>query len=282
MTIPRVRRATLDECAGIEGAVVVIDVLRSFTTSAVAFARGASRIFAVDSLDAAWRAASRHPGALMLGAFPGGAPIPEFDLPNSPARVDAAAVAGRTIVLLTAGGARGLIAARRASVRRRREPRLRGCDGAPPARARRARGDAGRHGNVRRPRRRRGHRVRGPARGASPRRRSGSRRICCPCPEFRFRPAFRRRAAIRHCLRRTSTCAPSRTVSRSRCRYVGRKTATPSRYCARTWRGHPEWRRSPGDDGARGGSCIVAVEALRIDCPRKGSPPRCISTRSCT
>ncbi len=25
MTIPRVRRATLDECAGIEGAVVVID-----------------------------------------------------------------------------------------------------------------------------------------------------------------------------------------------------------------------------------------------------------------
>jgi 2-phosphosulfolactate phosphatase len=52
----------------------------------------------------------------MLGAFPGGAPIPEFDLPNSPAHVDAAAVAGRTIVLLTAGGARGLIAARRASV----------------------------------------------------------------------------------------------------------------------------------------------------------------------
>jgi len=95
MTAPRVRRATLDECAGIEGAVVVIDVLRSFTTSAVAFARGASRIFAVDSLDAAWRAASRHPGALMLGAFPGGAPIPEFDLPNSPAHVDAAAVAGQ-------------------------------------------------------------------------------------------------------------------------------------------------------------------------------------------
>jgi len=116
MTAPRVRRATLEECAGVEGAVVVIDVLRSFTTSAVAFARGASRIFAVDSLDAARRAASRHPGALMLGAFPGGAPIPEFDLPNSPAHVDAAAVAGRTIVLLTAGGARGLIAARRASV----------------------------------------------------------------------------------------------------------------------------------------------------------------------
>lgn len=115
MTNPRVRRATLDACEGIEGAVVVIDVLRSFTTSAVAFARGASRIFAVDSLDAAWHAASRHPGALMLGAFPGGAPIPTFDLPNSPAAVDAADVAGRTIVLLTAGGARGLIAARRAS-----------------------------------------------------------------------------------------------------------------------------------------------------------------------
>jgi len=112
----KVRRATLDECAAIEGAVVVIDVLRSFTTAAVAFARGASRIIAVPSVEAARRAAARHPGALTLGAYPGGAPIADFDLPNSPARVAAADVAGRTIVLLTAGGVRGLVAARRASV----------------------------------------------------------------------------------------------------------------------------------------------------------------------
>ena len=111
----RVRRATLGDCARAEGAVVVIDVLRSFTTAAVAFSRGASRIIAVDSIEAAQRAAERHPGALLLGARPGGAPIPGFDLPNSPARLAGADVAGRTIVLLTAGGVRGLVAARQAS-----------------------------------------------------------------------------------------------------------------------------------------------------------------------
>jgi 2-phosphosulfolactate phosphatase len=112
----RVRRATLEECGRIDGAVVVIDVLRSFTTAAVAFARGASRIVAVDSVDAARHAATRHRGALLVGAHPGGAPISGFDLPNSPARLEREDIAGRTIVLLTAGGVRGLVAARRASI----------------------------------------------------------------------------------------------------------------------------------------------------------------------
>lgn len=112
----RVRRATLEECGRIDGAVVVIDVLRSFTTAAVAFARGASRIVAVDSVDAARRAATRHRGALLVGAHPGGAPIAGFDLPNSPARLEREDIARRTIVLLTAGGVRGLVAARRASI----------------------------------------------------------------------------------------------------------------------------------------------------------------------
>jgi 2-phosphosulfolactate phosphatase len=112
----RVRRATLEECARVEGATVVIDVLRSFTTAAVAFARGASRIVAVDSIEAARRAAARGPGALLVGAHPGGAPIPGFDLPNSPSRIAREDVAGRSIVLLTAGGVRGLVAARRASI----------------------------------------------------------------------------------------------------------------------------------------------------------------------
>jgi len=105
----------LEDCAGVEGAVVVIDVLRSFTTAAVAFARGVSRVLAVESIESARRAVCRHPGALTVGAFPGGAPIPGFDLPNSPACIDAADLAGRTIVLLTAGGVRGLLATRRAS-----------------------------------------------------------------------------------------------------------------------------------------------------------------------
>ena len=48
-----IHRSDLPHCAELEGAVVVIDVLRSFTTAAVALARGARGVWAVGTLDEA-------------------------------------------------------------------------------------------------------------------------------------------------------------------------------------------------------------------------------------
>ncbi len=88
--------------------VVVIDVLRSFTTAAIALARGAAAIYPVESVAEARRLARQLPDALSVGAIGGGDPVPDFDFGNSPAAMQQAAVAGRPVVMSTAAGVRGL------------------------------------------------------------------------------------------------------------------------------------------------------------------------------
>jgi 2-phosphosulfolactate phosphatase len=110
----QVHRAILDDCPTLQGAVVVIDVLRSFTTAAVALAQGAVAVLPVASVaDAlAWRA--RDPRALLVGAVGGGAPVPGLDLGNTPSQLQGLDLCGRRLVLYSAGGTQGLLACRRA------------------------------------------------------------------------------------------------------------------------------------------------------------------------
>ncbi|MCL2635704.1 MAG: 2-phosphosulfolactate phosphatase [Betaproteobacteria bacterium] len=88
--------------------VVVIDVLRSFTTAAVALARGARAVHPVAGATAA--ASLRHslPDCLAVGAIAGGDPLPGFDCGNSPAEVLTYLLNDRDVVLCTAVGVRGL------------------------------------------------------------------------------------------------------------------------------------------------------------------------------
>ncbi len=109
-----IARAALSDCADLHGAVVVIDVLRSFTTAAYALARGASEVLAVDSLDQGRLRAADH-GALLIAALGGGAPAPGADLGNSPSLLAGADLRGRRVILCTAGGTRGLLANQGAS-----------------------------------------------------------------------------------------------------------------------------------------------------------------------
>ena len=88
--------------------VVVIDVLRSFTTAAVALARGATAIYPVESIAAASALFARLPDAVSVGAVGGGDPVPGFDFGNSPAALLAADLAGKNVVMSTAAGVRGL------------------------------------------------------------------------------------------------------------------------------------------------------------------------------
>ena len=88
--------------------VVVIDVLRSFTTAAIALSRGAAAVYPVENITASLALRDRLPNALSVGAVGGGDPVPEFDYGNSPLQLLLADLTGKNLVLSTAAGVRGL------------------------------------------------------------------------------------------------------------------------------------------------------------------------------
>jgi 2-phosphosulfolactate phosphatase len=88
------------------GTVVVIDVFRAFSTACYAVAGGA-RVVPVADVDAARALGARHPDWLLAGERHG-RDLPGFHFGNSPARICAAALAGRTLVHTTHAGTQGL------------------------------------------------------------------------------------------------------------------------------------------------------------------------------
>lgn len=90
-------------------AVVVVDALRATTTICALLGHGARAVIAADSEERARQLAAER-GALLAGEV-GGLPPPGFDLGNSPAAVDRAAVGGRDVVLFTTNGTKALCAA---------------------------------------------------------------------------------------------------------------------------------------------------------------------------
>jgi 2-phosphosulfolactate phosphatase len=93
----------------LEGVVVVIDVLRSFTTAAYAFAGGARAVVPAHTLDEINELRSRYPRSLTTGAHGGGAQVQGLDFGNSPSQVSGLDLSGVTLIQYTAGGVRGLI-----------------------------------------------------------------------------------------------------------------------------------------------------------------------------
>lgn len=90
-------------------AVVVIDVLRSFTTAAVAFHRGARALYLATGPAAAFALWRQRPYASLVGALGGGKTVPGFDYGNSPTELDRAPIAGQEIILSTAAGVSGML-----------------------------------------------------------------------------------------------------------------------------------------------------------------------------
>ncbi|RDV36781.1 hypothetical protein DV096_16985 [Bradymonadaceae bacterium TMQ3] len=82
---------------------IVIDTIRAFTHTQVAFEGGAERILLVASIDEARRRARQHPGWLLAGERNAVKPA-DFDLGNSPALTARAQLQGRTLVLTTSNG----------------------------------------------------------------------------------------------------------------------------------------------------------------------------------
>lgn len=94
--------------------VVVIDVIRAFTTAAAAFASGADRIVCVEKLDEAFTLRDLSPRAVLMGEEHGQRPE-GFHLGNSPVEVAAADLTGAHVIQRTSNGTRGLATAHRAT-----------------------------------------------------------------------------------------------------------------------------------------------------------------------
>lgn len=93
-----------------EGRVAVIDVLRAFTTAAVALAGGASRVVMVGTVEEALDLRARGVAQACMGEVRGRRPV-GFDFGNSPAEVSAARLDGMTVAQRTSAGTRGIGAA---------------------------------------------------------------------------------------------------------------------------------------------------------------------------
>lgn len=101
-------RATLENCAAATGTVVVIDVLRAFSTAAYAFAAGVSEILLVREVEEAEALRLQFPGARITGEV-GGRHVPGFDFGNSPSELMGADLAGRRLVQRTSAGTQGVV-----------------------------------------------------------------------------------------------------------------------------------------------------------------------------
>ncbi|MCA9932989.1 MAG: 2-phosphosulfolactate phosphatase [Ardenticatenaceae bacterium] len=110
------KRTTLDNCADeATGLVVVIDVLRAFTTAAFALAGGAERLLLVSEVDEALALRQRFPNALVMGEVRGIKPD-SFDFGNSPAEIALADVAGRPFIQRTSAGTLGVVRSQKADI----------------------------------------------------------------------------------------------------------------------------------------------------------------------
>jgi 2-phosphosulfolactate phosphatase len=92
------------------GTVAVIDVFRAFTTAAVTFANGASRIVMVGSVEEALALRDGGIGQVCIGEVYGRAPE-RFDFGNSPFEVSEIDFSGKTIIQRTSAGTQGIVAA---------------------------------------------------------------------------------------------------------------------------------------------------------------------------
>lgn len=96
-----------------EGITVVIDVFRAFSTACYLIAAGAERIIPVEQVDEALHLKELLPDALLLGER-NEQKVPGFDFGNSPTHILNANLGGRTIIMTTSSGTKGLMNARNA------------------------------------------------------------------------------------------------------------------------------------------------------------------------
>jgi len=112
MTI--IEKVAMPDLKDSEEMVVVIDVIRAFTTAAFVFSNKAEKIVLVKDVEEAFELKRGHPDWLLMGEMNGQIP-PGFDLGNSPLEVFRASLDGKTLVQRTSCGTQGVWKASNAS-----------------------------------------------------------------------------------------------------------------------------------------------------------------------
>jgi 2-phosphosulfolactate phosphatase len=106
------RERLVEGAARAEGVVVVVDVIRAFTTAAFALASRPRELRLFPTVEDALAAKAREPSAFLMGEE-GGAPPPGFDHGNSPALLPL--LRDRVVLQRTGAGTRCAVAATRAT-----------------------------------------------------------------------------------------------------------------------------------------------------------------------
>ena len=100
--------ATLETCHTATGVVLIIDVLRAFSTAAYTFSRGVEEIHLVGTVEEAIALKKKIPNSKAMGEVHG-IPPPGFDFGNSPTRILKQDLTGLTIIQRTSAGTQGAV-----------------------------------------------------------------------------------------------------------------------------------------------------------------------------
>jgi 2-phosphosulfolactate phosphatase len=106
---------SLENCSSATGTVIVIDVLRAFSTAAYALQRGVTSICLVSGVQEALDLKTLNPDWLVMGEVQG-LPPAGFDLGNSPTQLLERDLSGRTMVQRTSAGTQGVVLTAKAEV----------------------------------------------------------------------------------------------------------------------------------------------------------------------
>ena len=99
---------SLETCHTASDVVLIIDVLRAFSTAAYAFSRGAKEIHLVSTVEEALEMKSRIPNSKAMGEV-GGLPPEGFDFGNSPTRILEHDLTGIILIQRTGAGTQGAV-----------------------------------------------------------------------------------------------------------------------------------------------------------------------------
>ena len=105
----------LETCHDATGVVIVIDVLRAFSTAAYAFSRGAREILLVSTVEEALALRAQLPNSKALGEVGGLAPE-GFNFGNSPTQIREQDFTGLTLIQRTGAGTQGAVRCKKADV----------------------------------------------------------------------------------------------------------------------------------------------------------------------
>jgi len=99
---------TNENCHTANGVVVVIDVLRAFSTAAYAFGVGAESIILVGDVEEALSLKAQLPDMLIMGEVRGIKPE-RFDFGNSPTEIAQQNLSGKNMIQRTSAGTQGVV-----------------------------------------------------------------------------------------------------------------------------------------------------------------------------